>query len=28
VCIYSAIYLQIQEYFPPDPAFFHQEVKY
>jgi hypothetical protein len=28
VRIYGAIYLQIQKYFPPDPAFFHQEVKY
>jgi hypothetical protein len=27
VCIYGAIYLQIQKYFPPDPAFFSSRSK-
>jgi hypothetical protein len=28
VCIYRAICLQIQKYFPPDPAIFSPEMKY
>jgi hypothetical protein len=27
VCIYDAICLQIQEYFPPDPAIFSPKIK-